>query len=405
MPIPSHVHSTKKITTPRRPSRNKAIPSASTAATSSAGPDRHRQDGGLRAAHPAAPAATAAGACAPSVVTPTRELCAQIDESRRLAAHPASTSSSTAASSYAPGREPVGARRRPRDRHARPPARHDPAPTTVSQGRDRRPRRSRPHARHGLLARRCSASSASCRTQAPDPALLGHHVARPRGAVRDTLRDPVRDRRGRHAGRRDRAAVYPVDRDQKTELLVALLRHHKPQRVPHLHAHQAPCRPLVEQPRSTASRPTPCTPTTRRSSARTRARGLHDRRVRVLVATDIAARGIDVDGISHVVNYDFPNARRLRPPHRPHRARRRRGRGDLAGRGGEEIGYLRDIERLIRIALPREDRRTPGGNREQSAAPAPHRADVPSPRAPALPCEINRGTDRKRASPTPPPRW
>jgi ATP-dependent RNA helicase RhlE len=28
--------------------------------------------------------------------------------------------------------------------------------------------------------------------------------------------------------------------------------------------------------------------------------------VRVLVATDIAARGIDVDGISHVVNYDFP---------------------------------------------------------------------------------------------------
>ncbi len=47
--------------------------------------------------------------------------------------------------------------------------------------------------------------------------------------------------------------------------------------------------------------------------------------VRVLVATDIAARGIDVDGISHVVNYDFPmHAGGLRPPHRSHRAARTR---------------------------------------------------------------------------------
>jgi len=49
--------------------------------------------------------------------------------------------------------------------------------------------------------------------------------------------------------------------------------------------------------------------------------------VRVLVATDIAARGIDVDGISHVVNYDFPMAfGGLCPPHRPHRPRPCRGR-------------------------------------------------------------------------------
>ncbi|MGY4484910.1 ATP-dependent RNA helicase RhlE [Bradyrhizobium sp. LM3.2] len=55
--------------------------------------------------------------------------------------------------------------------------------------------------------------------------------------------------------------------------------------------------------------------------------------IRTLVATDIAARGIDVDGITHVINFDLPKrARDLRAPHRPHRARRRRGHRDLAGR-------------------------------------------------------------------------
>ena len=48
-------------------------------------------------------------------------------------------------------------------------------------------------------------------------------------------------------------------------------------------------------------------------------------KVKTLVATDIAARGIDVDGISHVVNFDLPQrAGDLRASHRPHRARRRR---------------------------------------------------------------------------------
>ncbi len=52
--------------------------------------------------------------------------------------------------------------------------------------------------------------------------------------------------------------------------------------------------------------------------------------IRILIATDIAARGIDVDGISHVVNFDLPNIPgKLCPPHRPHRARRRRRHRDL----------------------------------------------------------------------------
>jgi ATP-dependent RNA helicase RhlE len=102
--------------------------------------------------------------------------------------------------------------------------------------------------------------------------------------------------------------------------------------------------------------------------------------IRTLVATDIAARGIDVDGISHVVNFDLPNI----PETYVHRIGRtaRAGADGIAislVAGGEEMTYLRDIEKLIRIALPREDRRTPG-HRDAAPAPAQHRGARSGPR-------------------------
>jgi ATP-dependent RNA helicase RhlE len=80
--------------------------------------------------------------------------------------------------------------------------------------------------------------------------------------------------------------------------------------------------------------------------------------VRVLVATDIAARGIDVDGISHVVQHDLPNE----PESYVHRI----GRTARAGATGiaisfcdaDELPFLRDIEKLIRLSIPSTDRRT-----------------------------------------------
>jgi ATP-dependent RNA helicase RhlE len=106
--------------------------------------------------------------------------------------------------------------------------------------------------------------------------------------------------------------------------------------------------------------------------------------IRTLIATDIAARGIDVDGVSHVVNFDLPNV----PETYVHRI----GRTARAGAegvaisliaGAEEMGYLRDIERLIRIALPREDRRTPGHREPAAGAPQQHRGgDRPAKRPP-----------------------
>ncbi|MBI2343581.1 MAG: DEAD/DEAH box helicase [Deltaproteobacteria bacterium] len=75
-------------------------------------------------------------------------------------------------------------------------------------------------------------------------------------------------------------------------------------------------------------------------------------RCRLLVATDVAARGIDVDGITHVINYDLPNE----PESYVHRIGRtaRAGASGIALSfcGGSERPFLRDIERLLKRSVP-----------------------------------------------------
>ncbi len=80
-----------------------------------------------------------------------------------------------------------------------------------------------------------------------------------------------------------------------------------------------------------------------------------DGKIRVLVATDIAARGIDIEELSHVINYDLPNV----PETYVHRI----GRTGRAGQPGvaisfcnfDEKEYLADIEKLIRKKIPAVD--------------------------------------------------
>ena len=90
-------------------------------------------------------------------------------------------------------------------------------------------------------------------------------------------------------------------------------------------------------------------------TARTRALAeFKDGSLQVLVATDIAARGIDIDQLPHVVNYDLPNV----PEDYVHRI----GRTGRAGATGEAVSLvcvdehimLQDIEKLIKRELPRE---------------------------------------------------
>jgi ATP-dependent RNA helicase RhlE len=74
--------------------------------------------------------------------------------------------------------------------------------------------------------------------------------------------------------------------------------------------------------------------------------------IRVLVATDIAARGIDVDAISHVVNYELPEVAETYV-HRIGRTARAGATGvALSFCDAAERTHLRDIERLIRMTLP-----------------------------------------------------
>ena len=119
--------------------------------------------------------------------------------------------------------------------------------------------------------------------------------------------------------------------------------------------------------------------------------GLRSGEIRVVVATDLASRGLDVKGLSHVVNFDLPNE----PETYVHRV----GRTGRAGESGiavalcaqDEQPYLRDIERLIGKKLQRrddvaiedlprpaeiaDDRRERSMNRRANEHPAQHRRE------------------------------
>lgn len=90
-------------------------------------------------------------------------------------------------------------------------------------------------------------------------------------------------------------------------------------------------------------------------AARTKAlTGFRQGRFRVLVATDVAARGLDVDGITHVINYDLPVEAETYV-HRIGRTARAGAAGDaISFCSAEDRAYLRSIERLLGKPVPAE---------------------------------------------------
>ena len=163
--------------------------------------------------------------------------------------------------------------------------------------------------------------------------------------------------------------VHPVGREMKKDLLVHLIKTNKWQQVlvftrmkhganrlvDHLNDHGMSAMAIHGNKSQTA-----------------RTKALADFKagsLTALVATDIAARGIDIDQLPHVVNYELPNV----PEDYVHRI----GRTGRAGSMGEAVslvcvdenGFLRDIERLIKREIPKEI--IPGFEPHASEKPEP----------------------------------
>jgi len=204
--------------------------------------------------------------------------------------------------------------------------------------------------------------------------------------ARSSLRSPVRvevSPSGTTATRADQR-VYLVAQNEKTAMLVALLGQDEDTTLVFTRTkHRADkVSRALEKAGFAAARIHGDRSQSQRENALD---GFRSFKYRVLVATDIAARGIDVAEIGHVVNYDLPHV----PEDYVHRVGRT-ARAAASGRASsfaspEELPQLRDIERLVRRALPRADvpRTDERFQAALSAPPPPPRAHAPSHHKPA----------------------
>lgn len=151
-----------------------------------------------------------------------------------------------------------------------------------------------------------------------------------------------------------RQVIHPVDRDRKRELLARLIRDGNWYQVLVFtrtkHGANRLAQQLDKDGISAAA-----IHGNKSQAARTRALGAFKQgELQALVATDIAARGLDIDQLPHVVNYELPNV----PEDYVHRI----GRTGRAGKGGaavslvcvDEKNFLKDIERLLKRPIPQQ---------------------------------------------------
>ena len=163
--------------------------------------------------------------------------------------------------------------------------------------------------------------------------------------------------------------VYPVDREKKRALLTHLIKEHNWFQVLVFTRTKHGANRLAEQ-LDKDGISAMAIHGNKSQSARTRALSeFKSGKLQVLVATDIAARGIDISELPHVVNYELPNV----PEDYVHRI----GRTGRAGAEGEasslvcvdELKLLKDIERLIKREIPKQI--VPGFEVDPSIKPEP----------------------------------
>jgi ATP-dependent RNA helicase RhlE len=168
--------------------------------------------------------------------------------------------------------------------------------------------------------------------------------------------------------------VHPVDRDRKRELLSHMIGFHNWKQVLVFTRTKHGANRLAEQLAKDGLKSS-AIHGNKSQAARTRAlQDFKQGKVRVLVATDVASRGLDIDQLPHVVNFELPNV----PEDYVHRIGRT-GRAGNVGRAvslvcEDEYPFLKDIERLLNQTLAKEV--VPGYEPTSIARPG---ADQPKP--------------------------
>ena len=177
------------------------------------------------------------------------------------------------------------------------------------------------------------------------------------GIIEDTLHQPVFIELGGRAQPVDTVEqrVMPVNHDQKVDLLVEYFRHHDPDRTLVFTRTRRRAERLSRT-LNKAGITCEAIHGDRTQGQRQQALdGFKQGKIAVLVATDVVARGIDVDNISHVINFDIPT----NPEDYVHRIGRtaRAGASGIAVSllTGEEVHELKAIEKLIGSTLERHD--------------------------------------------------
>ena len=173
--------------------------------------------------------------------------------------------------------------------------------------------------------------------------------------ARDTLRSPVLIEVGRRATPVStvKQVIYPVEAEKKHALLSHLLMHGKMTQVLVFTRTKSRADRLTQQLMQTGRR-VAALHSGKSQGVRTQVlSSFRSGRIEVLVATDIAARGLDVEGISHVVNFDVPTT----PEdyvHRIGRTARAAAIGNaISLASSDEVGSIHAIERTIGATIPR----------------------------------------------------
>ena len=215
-----------------------------------------------------------------------------------------------------------------------------------------------------------------------------------RGLAHECLRDPVTIQVD-HAVPLTTVthALYPVAEGAKTPLLLALLKHVDSESVLVFTRTKHRAKRIAERVKDAGWEATSLQGNLSQNRRKAALDGFRSGKVHVLVATDIAARGIDVSQISHVVNFDMPDT--------PEAYTHRIGRTGRAAKTGdaytlvthEDEGMIRIIERKLGKTLER--RKLEGFDYHQPTAPPQH------PPKPAHPHREHRNAPAHPAHPAP----